>query len=50
MDLPLAVVRRHLRAGRPLPAHAEDLAEEAAAALLGPPADHASSRSAPGAG
>ncbi|MFE7142787.1 TetR family transcriptional regulator [Streptomyces sp. NPDC057644] len=35
VDLPLSVVRRHLRAGRPLPAHAEDLAEEAAAALLG---------------
>ncbi|MFW6723013.1 TetR/AcrR family transcriptional regulator [Streptomyces sp. MAR4 CNY-716] len=39
-DLPLSLVRRHLRAGRPLPAHAEDLAEQCAAALLGslPPA------------
>ncbi|KOU23395.1 TetR family transcriptional regulator [Streptomyces sp. WM6372] len=35
IDLPLAVVRRHLRAGRPLPPHAEDLAEESAAAVLG---------------
>ncbi|MET9322581.1 TetR/AcrR family transcriptional regulator [Streptomyces sp. NPDC003038] len=34
IDLPLAVVRRHLRAGRPLPPHAEELAEETAAALL----------------
>lgn len=34
VDLPLALVRRHLRAGRPLPAHAEDLAEESATALL----------------
>lgn len=38
IDLPLSVVRRHLRAGLPLPAHAEDLAEECTAALLGPPA------------
>ncbi|HEY9373429.1 TetR/AcrR family transcriptional regulator [Streptomyces sp.] len=36
IDLPLAVVRRHLRAGRPLPPHAEDLAEESAASLLRP--------------
>ncbi|MCC0100363.1 TetR/AcrR family transcriptional regulator [Streptomyces flavotricini] len=35
IDLPLGVVRRPLRAGHPLPAHAEDLAEECAAALLG---------------
>ncbi|UQX00740.1 TetR family transcriptional regulator [Streptomyces sp. RerS4] len=34
VDLPLAVVRRYLRAGNPLPAHAEELAEESAAALL----------------
>lgn len=34
IDLPLSVVRRHLRAGGPLPGHAEDLAEECAAALL----------------
>ncbi|MFG2980414.1 TetR family transcriptional regulator [Streptomyces sp. NPDC048258] len=34
VDLPLAVVRRHLRAGQPLPPHTEDLAEECAAALL----------------
>ncbi|WP_367048427.1 TetR/AcrR family transcriptional regulator [Streptomyces sp. Je 1-332] len=34
VDLPLALVRRHLRAGKPLPAHAEDLAEESATALL----------------
>ncbi|MFC4908453.1 TetR/AcrR family transcriptional regulator [Actinomadura gamaensis] len=34
VDLPLALVRRHLRAGAPLPAHAEDLAEECAADLL----------------
>ncbi|MFJ6656871.1 TetR family transcriptional regulator [Streptomyces sp. NPDC091377] len=41
VDLPLALVRRHLRAGTPLPAHAESLAEESADALLsrasGPP-------------
>ncbi|MGE7389277.1 TetR/AcrR family transcriptional regulator [Streptomyces sp. NPDC004126] len=35
VDLPLAVVRRPLRAGLPLPPHAEDLAEESAATLLG---------------
>ncbi|MFI8266722.1 MULTISPECIES: TetR/AcrR family transcriptional regulator [unclassified Streptomyces] len=35
VDLPLGVVRRPLRAGHPLPAHAEGLAEECAAALLG---------------
>ncbi|MCX4449439.1 TetR/AcrR family transcriptional regulator [Streptomyces sp. NPDC087866] len=35
IDLPLSVVRRPLRAGRPLPAHAERLAEECTAALLG---------------
>ncbi|MFE9463781.1 TetR/AcrR family transcriptional regulator [Streptomyces virginiae] len=34
IDLPLSVVRRHMRAGAPLPPHAEDLAEECAAALL----------------
>lgn len=34
VDLPLTVVRRHLRAGEPLPPYAEDLAEESAAALL----------------
>lgn len=34
IDLPLAVVRRHLRAGRELPPHAEDLAEECTATLL----------------
>ncbi|MFE5809804.1 TetR/AcrR family transcriptional regulator [Streptomyces sp. NPDC056491] len=37
VDLPLSVVRRHLRAGEPLPPHAEDLAEESAAALLAAP-------------
>lgn len=35
IDLPLGVVRRPLRSGNPLPPHAEDLAEESAAALLG---------------
>ncbi|WP_406865024.1 TetR/AcrR family transcriptional regulator [Streptomyces sp. HUAS MG47] len=35
IDLPLAVIRRPLRARLPLPPHAEDLAEESAAALLG---------------
>jgi AcrR family transcriptional regulator len=35
VDLPLALVRRHLRAGTLLPAHAEDLAEQCADALLG---------------
>ncbi|MEV6679758.1 TetR/AcrR family transcriptional regulator [Streptomyces erythrochromogenes] len=34
IDLPLSVVRRPLRAGEALPPHAEDLAEECAAALL----------------
>ncbi|MFJ2868870.1 TetR/AcrR family transcriptional regulator [Kitasatospora sp. NPDC087314] len=34
VDLPLSLVRRHLRAGDPLPAHAENLAEECTAALL----------------
>lgn len=38
IDLPLALVRRHLRAGAALPAHTEDLAEQGAAALLGGPA------------
>lgn len=50
VDLPLSVVRRHLRAGLPLPAHAEDLAEECTAALLGPPAGPASPPGCPGAG
>ncbi|WP_329111962.1 TetR/AcrR family transcriptional regulator [Streptomyces sp. NBC_01353] len=35
IDLPLAAIRRYLRAGLPLPPHAEDLAEKSAAALLG---------------
>ncbi|MBB1243909.1 TetR/AcrR family transcriptional regulator [Streptomyces durbertensis] len=35
VDLPLSVVRRHLRAGTPLPPYAEDLTEECTAALLG---------------
>lgn len=35
IDLPLSLVRRHLRAGQPLPPYAEDLTEECAAALLG---------------
>ncbi len=34
VDLPLSVVRRHLRGGGTLPPHAEDLAEECAASLL----------------
>ncbi|MGW7576837.1 TetR/AcrR family transcriptional regulator [Streptomyces sp. NPDC054765] len=34
IDLPLALVRRHLRGGSPLPAHAEDLAERCTDALL----------------
>ncbi|MFJ5230982.1 TetR/AcrR family transcriptional regulator [Kitasatospora sp. NPDC088391] len=34
VELPLAVVRRHLRAGSPLPPHAEDLAERCATDLL----------------
>ncbi|MFE0738671.1 TetR/AcrR family transcriptional regulator [Streptomyces sp. NPDC058855] len=36
IDLPLSIVRRHLRAGAELPPHAEDLAEECTAALLPP--------------
>ncbi|WP_372411251.1 TetR/AcrR family transcriptional regulator [Streptomyces luteireticuli] len=35
VDLPVSLVRRHYRAGEVLPPHAEDLAEECAAALLG---------------
>ncbi|MEV8536492.1 TetR/AcrR family transcriptional regulator [Streptomyces sp. NPDC051211] len=35
VDLPLSVVRRHLRAGEPLPPYAEELTEESTAALLG---------------
>ncbi|MEV7614425.1 TetR/AcrR family transcriptional regulator [Streptomyces sp. NPDC089799] len=35
VELPLTVVRRHLRAGNPLPAHAEDLTEQCTEALLG---------------
>ncbi|MFJ7158847.1 TetR/AcrR family transcriptional regulator [Streptomyces sp. NPDC101118] len=38
IDLPLSVVRRHLRAGTPLPPHAEDLTEAGTTALLAPPA------------
>ncbi|MEU2391367.1 TetR/AcrR family transcriptional regulator [Streptomyces sp. NPDC007369] len=34
VDMPLAVVRRHLRGGTPLPPHAEDLVERCTAALL----------------
>lgn len=34
VDLPLSVVRRHLRAGEPLPPYAEDLTAECSAALL----------------
>ncbi|MFH8387461.1 TetR/AcrR family transcriptional regulator [Kitasatospora sp. NPDC018058] len=34
IELPLAVVRRYLRAGRPLPPHAEELAERCALDLL----------------
>lgn len=34
IDLPLSVVRRHLRAGTPLPPHAEELTEACTAALL----------------
>ncbi|MFE3285475.1 TetR/AcrR family transcriptional regulator, partial [Streptomyces sp. NPDC059233] len=34
IDLPLTVVRRHLRAGEPMPPYAEDLAERCAQALL----------------
>jgi len=35
VDLPLSLVRRHLRAGASFPAYAEDVAEECSAALLG---------------
>ncbi|MEU6946524.1 TetR/AcrR family transcriptional regulator [Streptomyces sp. NPDC046316] len=34
VDLPLTVVRRHLRTGTPLPPYAEDLTEQCTAALL----------------
>ncbi|MYT13970.1 transcriptional regulator, TetR family [Streptomyces sp. SceaMP-e96] len=34
VDLPLSLVRRHLRGGTPLPPHAEDLAEQCTEALL----------------
>ncbi|MET8941110.1 TetR/AcrR family transcriptional regulator [Streptomyces rubiginosohelvolus] len=34
VEVPLSVVRRHLRAGEALPPYAEDLAEDSAAALL----------------
>ncbi|MFI8823843.1 TetR/AcrR family transcriptional regulator [Streptomyces sp. NPDC053431] len=34
VDLPLTVVRRHLRTGTPLPPHAEDLTEQCTTALL----------------
>ncbi|WP_253786576.1 TetR/AcrR family transcriptional regulator [Nocardia amikacinitolerans] len=37
VDLPYALVRRYLRAGQEIPDHAADLAEQAAAALLGAP-------------
>ncbi|WP_438486908.1 TetR/AcrR family transcriptional regulator [Streptomyces sp. S186] len=51
VDLPLSLVRRHLRAGTPLPAHAEDLAEECTAALLGSlPSGPASSSTTPATG
>ncbi|MEV4194772.1 TetR/AcrR family transcriptional regulator [Streptomyces toxytricini] len=36
IDLPLSIVRRHLRAGTELPPYAEDLAEQCTAALLPP--------------
>ncbi|MFD9452537.1 TetR/AcrR family transcriptional regulator [Streptomyces sp. NPDC059985] len=35
IDLPLSLVRRHLRAGETLPTHTENLAEECATALIG---------------
>ncbi|UQA96283.1 TetR/AcrR family transcriptional regulator [Streptomyces halobius] len=35
IDVPLSLVRRHLRGGSPLPPHAEELAEQCTAALLG---------------
>lgn len=51
VDLPLSLVRRHLRAGTPLPGHAEDLAEECTAALLDSlPAEPMSPAQAPAAG
>ncbi|MFF5447638.1 TetR/AcrR family transcriptional regulator [Streptomyces sp. NPDC012888] len=34
IDLPLSIVRRHVRAGTELPPHAEDLAEQCTAALV----------------
>ncbi|WP_030811476.1 TetR/AcrR family transcriptional regulator [Streptomyces sp. NRRL S-337] len=34
VDLPLSLVRRHLRGGEPLPPHAEELAEQCTDALL----------------
>ncbi|MFD7498064.1 TetR/AcrR family transcriptional regulator [Streptomyces sp. NPDC059832] len=34
IDLPLSVIRQHLRAGRPLPPYAEDLVEQSTATLL----------------
>ncbi|GGV02521.1 hypothetical protein GCM10010275_46970 [Streptomyces litmocidini] len=37
VDLPLTVVRRHLRSGTPLPPHAEDLTEQCTSALLARP-------------
>ncbi|MEU7315705.1 helix-turn-helix domain-containing protein [Streptomyces sp. NPDC007083] len=50
IDLPLSLVRRHLRAGASLPAYAEDLAEECTAALLGSPTASASVPTAPATG
>ncbi|MFD7028540.1 TetR/AcrR family transcriptional regulator [Streptomyces sp. NPDC059917] len=44
IDLPLSVVRRHLRAGGPLPPHAEDLAEQCASALLSAPPGETATR------
>ncbi|MFJ9850750.1 TetR/AcrR family transcriptional regulator [Streptomyces sp. NPDC101150] len=35
IDVPLSLVRRHLRGGSPLPGHAEELAERCTDALLG---------------
>ncbi|MBW1600198.1 TetR/AcrR family transcriptional regulator [Streptomyces sp. JJ38] len=37
VDLPLTLVRRHLRSGDTLPPHAESLAEHCTATLLAPP-------------
>ncbi|MBW5486009.1 TetR/AcrR family transcriptional regulator [Streptomyces bambusae] len=34
VDLPMSLVRRHVRGGRPLPPYAEDLTEQCTAALL----------------